>query len=59
MTARTPAERARAAFSWGASSSRDARLIDLDPRQLEWISLTRESTDRDGQLDHQLTDLRC
>src|SRR5437667_8771704 len=34
-------------------------LIDLDPGQLKWILLARESTDRERQLDHQLTDLRA
>ena len=34
-------------------------LIDLDPGQLKWILLARESTLRDRQLDHQLTDLRA
>ena len=33
-------------------------LIDLDPGQLKWILLARESTLRERQLDHQLTDLR-
>ena len=33
-------------------------LIDLDPDQLKWILLARESTLRDKQLGHQLTDLR-
>jgi hypothetical protein len=33
-------------------------LIDLDPSQLKWILLARESTLRERQLDHQLTDLR-
>ena len=34
-------------------------LIDLDPGQLKWILLARESTDRERQLDNQLTDLRA
>ena len=34
-------------------------LIDLDPGQLKWILLARESTLRERQLDHQLTDLRA
>ena len=34
-------------------------LIDLDPDQLIWILLARESTDRERQLDNQLTDLRA
>ena len=29
-------------------------LIDLDPGQLKWILLARESTLRERQLDHQL-----
>ena len=31
-------------------------LIDLDPGQLKWILLARESTLRERQLDHQLTE---
>jgi site-specific DNA recombinase len=34
-------------------------LIDLDPGQLVWVLLARESTDRERQLDNQLTDLRA
>ena len=34
-------------------------LIDLDPDQLIWVLLARESTDRERQLDNQLTDLRA
>jgi len=34
-------------------------LIDLDPGQLKWILLARESTDRERQLDNQLTDMRA
>jgi site-specific DNA recombinase len=34
-------------------------LIDLDPGQLKWILLARESTNRERQLGHQLTDLRA
>ena len=34
-------------------------LTNLDPDQLIWILLARESTDRERQLDHQLTDLRA
>jgi hypothetical protein len=34
-------------------------LIDPDPGQLKWILLARESTFRERQLDHQLTDLRA
>lgn len=34
-------------------------LIDVDPDQLVWILLARESTDRERQLDHQLSDLRA
>ena len=34
-------------------------LIDLDPGQLKWILLARESTLRERQLGHQLTDLRA
>ncbi len=34
-------------------------LINLDPGQLKWILLARESTLRERQLDHQLTDLRA
>ena len=34
-------------------------LIDLDPGQLKWILLARESTLRDRQIDNQLTDLRA
>ena len=33
-------------------------LISEDPDKLVWILLARESTDRQRQLDHQLTDLR-
>jgi hypothetical protein len=34
-------------------------LIDLDPGQLKWILLARESSVRERQLDHQLTDIRA
>ena len=34
-------------------------LINLDPDQLTWILLARESTDRERQLGNQLTDLRA
>jgi site-specific DNA recombinase len=34
-------------------------LVDLDPGQLVWILLARESSDRERQVDHQLTDLRA
>jgi hypothetical protein len=34
-------------------------LIDLDPGQLKWILLARESTDRERQPDNQLADLRA
>jgi site-specific DNA recombinase len=34
-------------------------LIDIDPDQLVWVLLARESTDRERQLDHQLSDLRA
>jgi site-specific DNA recombinase len=34
-------------------------LIDLDPDQLIWVLLVCESTDRERQLDNQLTDLRA
>src|SRR6266566_9823841 len=34
-------------------------LIDLDPGQLKWILLARESTLRERQLGNQLTDLRA
>jgi site-specific DNA recombinase len=34
-------------------------LIEIDPGQLVWVLLARESTDRERQLDHQLTDLRA
>jgi site-specific DNA recombinase len=34
-------------------------LIDLAPDPLKWILLARESTLRDQQIDHQLTDLRA
>jgi len=34
-------------------------LIDIDPGQLRWVLLARESTDRERQLDNQLTDLRA
>ena len=34
-------------------------LIDLAPDQLIWVLLARESTDRERQLDNQLTDLRA
>jgi site-specific DNA recombinase len=33
-------------------------LINLDPGQLIWVLLARESTDRERQLDNQLADLR-
>ena len=39
--------------------TRGRTLIDLDPGQLKWILLARESTLRERQLDHQLTDLRA
>jgi len=45
-----------------ASTPRRVRgrtLIDLDPDQLIWVLLARESTDRERQLDNQLTDLRA
>jgi site-specific DNA recombinase len=44
------------------STQRRARgrtLIDIDPGQLVWVLLARESTDRERQLDHQLSDLRA
>jgi site-specific DNA recombinase len=34
-------------------------LIEVDPDQLVWVLLARESTDRERQLDHQLADLRA
>jgi DNA invertase Pin-like site-specific DNA recombinase len=34
-------------------------LIEIDPDQLVWALLARESTDRERQLDHQLADLRA
>ena len=34
-------------------------LIGLAPDQLIWVLLARESTDRERQLDHQLSDLRA
>jgi site-specific DNA recombinase len=34
-------------------------LINIDPGQLVWVLLARESTDRERQLDHQLSDLRA
>lgn len=34
-------------------------LIEIDPGQLVWVLLARESTDRERQLDNQLTDLRA
>ena len=34
-------------------------LIDVDPDQLIWVLLARESTDRERQIDNQLTDLRA
>ena len=34
-------------------------LIDLDPDRLVWILLARESSDREQQVDNQLTDLRA
>jgi site-specific DNA recombinase len=34
-------------------------LINVDPGQLIWVLLARESTDRERQLDNQLTDLRA
>ncbi|HET9258457.1 MAG TPA: recombinase family protein [Pseudonocardiaceae bacterium] len=34
-------------------------LITVDPDQLVWVLLARESTDRERQLDNQLTDLRA
>lgn len=34
-------------------------LIEIDPGQLIWVLLARESTDRERQLDNQLTDLRA
>lgn len=34
-------------------------LINVDPDQLIWVLLARESTDRERQLDNQLTDLRA
>jgi DNA invertase Pin-like site-specific DNA recombinase len=44
------------------SSQRRARgrtLIEIDPDQLVWALLARESTDRERQLDHQIADLRA
>jgi DNA invertase Pin-like site-specific DNA recombinase len=34
-------------------------LVDLDPDQLVWILLARESTDRERQVNNQLVDLRA
>jgi hypothetical protein len=34
-------------------------LVDLDPGQLVWILLARESSDREEQVGNQLTDLRA
>jgi DNA invertase Pin-like site-specific DNA recombinase len=34
-------------------------LIEVDPDQLVWLLLARESTDRERQLDHQVSDLRA
>lgn len=34
-------------------------LINVDPDQLIWVLLARESTDRERQIDNQLTDLRA
>lgn len=34
-------------------------LIQVDPDQLIWVLLARESTDRERQLDNQLSDLRA
>lgn len=34
-------------------------LIDVDPSQLIWVLLARESTDRERQLDNQIADLRA
>jgi site-specific DNA recombinase len=34
-------------------------LIDIDPGQLIWVLLARESSDRERQLDNQLVDLRA
>jgi site-specific DNA recombinase len=39
-------------------TSQPAAVV-LDPDQLIWILLARESTDRERQLDNQLTDLRA
>ena len=38
---------------------RGRTLINLDPDQLIWVLLARESTDRERQLGNQLTDLRA
>jgi hypothetical protein len=34
-------------------------LIDIDPDQLKWVLLARESTDREKQIGHQLNELRA
>jgi site-specific DNA recombinase len=34
-------------------------LISIDPGQLVWVLLARESTDRELQLEHQISDLRA
>jgi site-specific DNA recombinase len=34
-------------------------LVNVDPDQLIWVLLARESTDRERQIDNQLTDLRA
>jgi site-specific DNA recombinase len=34
-------------------------LISVDPDQLIWVLLARESTDRERQIDNQLADLRA
>jgi len=38
---------------------RGRTLIEIDPNQLVWVLLARESTDRERQLDHQVSDLRA
>jgi site-specific DNA recombinase len=38
---------------------RGRTLIEIDPDQLVWVLLARESTDRERQLDHQASDLRA
>lgn len=45
-------------YEYVSAPHRGRTLVDLDPGQLSWILLARESSDREEQVGNQLTDLR-